>query len=165
MAKEDTLMRRLLAALLVLGLAVSAAAADKIDYPTGYRKWAHVKSMVIFSDKHPLFASFGGMHHIYANEDAFRAYTKGGTFPDGSIIVFDLFEAKDDGGAYVEGARKLVALMKKDRNRFKTTGGWGFEAFKGDSRDDRIVTDANTQCFGCHQGQRENDSVFSGYRP
>lgn len=144
---------------------VAGAEPPKVDYPAGYRQWSHVKSMVIFSDKHPLFAQFGGMHHIYANADAMRAYTKGGTFPDGSVLVFDLLDAKDDGGAYVSGERKVVAVMRKDRSKYKATGGWGFEGFKGDSRTERAVRDAATECFGCHQQQKDNDFVFSGYRP
>ena len=55
--------------------------------------------------------------------------------------------------------------MAKDRVRYKPTGGWGFEAFKGDSRTERTVTDAAGQCFGCHQQQKANDFVFSGFRP
>jgi Cytochrome P460 len=152
--------------LLALTLAPAVHAAEPaVDYPKGYRQWPHVKSMVIYSDKHPLFASFGGMHHIYANADAMRAYTKGGTFADGSVIVFDLLDAKDDGGAWVAGDRKLVGVMVKNRTRYKATGGWGFEGFKGDSQTDRMVTDANAQCFACHQKQKDNDFVFSGYRP
>jgi hypothetical protein len=159
-------MPRLGFLLLALTIApVVHAAEPAVDYPKGYRRWAHVKSMVIYSDKHPLFASFGGMHHIYANADAMRAYTKGGKFPDGSVIVFDLLDAKDDGGAWVAGDRKLVGVMVKNRTRYKTTGGWGFESFKDDSQTDRMVTDANAQCFGCHSKQKDNDFVFSGYRP
>ena len=149
---------------LLLTLAAPVLAAE-IDYPAGYRQWAHVKSMVIFSDKHPLFAQFGGMHHLYANGEAMKAYTKGGTFPEGSVVVFDLLEAKETGGAYEAGDRKLIGVMRKDRTKFKATGGWGFEGFKGDSRTDRIVTDAKAQCFGCHEKQKDNDFVFSGYRP
>ena len=153
--------------LLAFALGVPRAFAEppKIDYPAGYRQWPHVKSMVIFSDKNPLFAQFGGMHHVYANADALRALTKGGTFPDGSVLVFDLLEAKDEDGAYVAGERKFIGVMQKDRARFKTTGGWGFEVFKGDSRSDRTVKDASAECFACHQKQKDNDFVFSGYRP
>ncbi len=150
----------------VLALVSPALAASPgVEYPTGYRQWAHVKSMVIFSDKNPLFAQFGGMHHIYANADAMRAFTKGGTFPDGSVIVFDLLEAKEEDGAYVAHDRKLVGVMRKDRAKYKATGGWGFEGFKGDSHEDRMVKDANAECFACHQKQKDNDFVFSGYRP
>jgi cytochrome P460 len=153
--------------LLAFALGVPRAFAEppKIDYPAGYRQWPYVKSMVIYSDKNPLFADFGGMHNVYANAEAMRALTKGGTFPDGSVLVFDLLEAKDESGAYVAGDRKLVAVMQKDRARFKATGGWGFEGFKGDSRSDRIVKDASAECFSCHQKQKDNDFVFSGYRP
>jgi cytochrome P460 len=159
-------MMRLPLALAALAVAAPVlAAGPPVDYPTGYRKWAHVKSMVIYSDKHPLFGAFGGIHHVYANPEAERALVKGGTFPDGSVLVFDLLEAKDENGAWVEGPRKLVGVMKKDRKRFGDLGGWGFEGFKGDSRTERLVTDARGQCFGCHQAQRNNDFVYSGYRP
>ena len=160
---------RLIPLCLALGLVGAAYAASpekaSVAYPTGYRKWAFVKSMVIYSDKHPLFAEFGGLHHVYANAEAMRALVKGGTFPDGSVLVLDLLEAKDESGAWVEGSRKLVGVMEKDRARFKATGGWGFEAFKGDSQTERTVTDASAQCFTCHQKQRDNDFVFSGYLP
>jgi len=153
-------------ALVLIGLAHAASPeASSVAYPAGYRKWPLVKSMVIYSDKHPLFGQFGGLHHVYANAEALRALTKGGTFPDGSVLVFDLLEAKDENGAYVEGARKLVAVMTKDRARFKATGGWGFEAFKGDSETERLVKDPAKECFTCHQQQKDNDFAFSGYKP
>lgn len=162
-------MRRLATLLAALALAGPTRAdppeGAKIDFPAGYREWSHVKSMVIYSDKHPLFEQFGGIHHVYVNADGFRAMTKGGSFPDGSVLVFDLLEAKEEDGAYLEGTRKLVAVMKKNRAQFKLTGGWGFEAFKGDSRTERLVTDAAGQCFGCHKPQTANDFVFSGFRP
>jgi hypothetical protein len=159
---------RLAAAVLVLGLAGAAAAEEakgpSLAYPAGYRQWTHVKSMVIHSDKHPLYAQFAGIHHVYVSPDGVRAMTKGGTFPDGTVLVFDLLEAKDDNGAFVEGTRKLLAVMVKDRVKYKRTGGWGFDAFKGDSRTERAVTDPVEQCFSCHQQQKDNDFVFSGYR-
>ncbi len=161
--------RRLVLLCLALGLICPVRAASPetsaVAYPAGYRKWPLVKSMVIYSDKHPLFGQFGGLHHVYANAEALKALTKGGTFPDGSVLVFDLLEAKDENGAYGEGARKLVAVMAKDRARFKATGGWGFEAFKGDSETERLVKDPAKDCFGCHQQQKDNDFAFSGYKP
>jgi hypothetical protein len=160
---------RLVPVLVALGVAGPALAdppkEPAVAYPVGYRQWAHVKSMVIFSDKHPLFAKFGGIHHVYVNAVGLRAMTKGGTFPDNSVLVFDLLDAKEENGAYVEGNRKLVAVMVRDRNHYKPTGGWGFETFKGDSRSERVVSDAVGECFGCHQQQQANDFVFSGYRP
>jgi len=152
---------------LFLALVAPAFADSKgqVGYPTGFRKWAFVKSMAIVSDKHPLFGAFGGFHQVYANPAALDAFVKSKDFPDGSMIVFDLHEAKDDNGAWVGGDRKLVAVMVKDRAAYKTTGGWGFDAFKGDSQTERTVTDPAKDCFGCHQNQKKNDFVFSAYEP
>jgi hypothetical protein len=163
-------MTHRLAVLAALVLAAGAAHADEprgpsVAYPTGYRQWPHVKSMVILSNKNPLFSQFGGIHHVYVNPDGLKVMTKGGSFPDGTVLVFDLLEAKEENEAYVEGARKLVAVMVRDPVKYKATGGWGFEAFKGDSKTERVVTDPVGQCFTCHQAQKDNEFVFSGYRP
>ncbi|HZP86112.1 MAG TPA: cytochrome P460 family protein [Burkholderiales bacterium] len=137
----------------------SASAAD-VPYPEGYRDWRHVKSMVI-QEGHPLYDAFGGIHHLYANAKALQGYAKG-DFPDGAIIVFDLLEAKTADHAIGEGARKVVGVMHKDSKRWRETGGWGFEGFKGDSKTARAVgANAATACFACHTSEKSNDYVFS----
>jgi hypothetical protein len=141
-----------------------AAAPPAVPYPEGYRDWLHVTSMVIHDRAHPLYEAFGGIHHVYVNSVGARAAREGGAYPDGSILVFDLLEARVEGGAMTEGARKFIGVMVKDRAAYAATGGWGFEAFRGDSRDQRVVTDARAQCFACHQGARATDHVFARYR-
>lgn len=135
---------------------------DQVQYPEGYRNWTHVKSMVI-EKGHALFDSFGGIHHIYANKQALDGYKSGKKFKDGSVIVFDLLEAKSENNAITEGARKVVGVMEKDSKKFESTGGWGFEGFKGDTKE-RAVTDSYGQCFSCHLSEKENHYVFSEYR-
>lgn len=139
-------------------------AATTVPYPEGFREWAHVKSMAIVSPEHPLFGAFGGIHHVYVNEAGRAAAERGGPYPDGSVLVFDLLEAKLEGGAYVEGPRKLTGVMRKDAQAHAETGGWGFEGFAGDSREERLVTDAHGQCFACHQPQKDHDYTFSRWR-
>ncbi|MBS1830079.1 MAG: cytochrome P460 family protein, partial [Acidobacteria bacterium] len=72
-------------AAIVAGAAISADGAA-VPYPDGYRAWRHVKSMVI-EPGHALHASFGGIHHLYANDKAMKGY-ESGHFPDGAVIVF-----------------------------------------------------------------------------
>jgi hypothetical protein len=135
-----------------------------VPYPEGHRGWYHVKTMAI-DRGHPLFDSFGGIHHLYANERAMRGY-RSGKFANGAVIVFDLLEmTKTDDHAIVEGPRKVLGVMRKDARRYAKTGGWGFEAFKGDSRSERVVgAKAEQACFGCHAGQKAKDYVFSTLR-
>jgi len=156
-------MNRLLAALALVTLPAVAADPAQVPYPKGYRDWTHVKSMVI-QPGHPLYESFGGIHHLYGNPKAIEGYRRG-MFPDGAVIVFDLLEAKSGGGAIEEGPRKFVGVMVKDAKKWRDTGGWGFEAFRGDSTSERLVgANAKTACFDCHTSQKSRDYVFSSYR-
>jgi hypothetical protein len=157
-----------LAAIAVAGAATLArpaagqAPGPQVPYPEGYRSWTHVKSMVI-QPGHELYDAFGGIHHVYANAAALAALRDGRPFADGAVLVFDLLEASASGHAITEGARKVVGVMHRDRTRYAATGGWGFEGFKGDTRE-RAVTDPVSQCFACHQAQEKTAYVFSAWR-
>jgi len=152
-------------ALLALLLSPSSPQAeDPVPYPEGYRDWRHVKSMVI-REEHPLYGTFGGIHHLYANAEAVRGY-QSGQFPDGAVIVFDLLavqETEDD--ALVEGGRKVVGVMHKNSRRWAATGGWGFQGFKGDTRERVLDAADQAACFDCHAAKPESDFVFSSPRP
>ncbi len=147
---------------LVTGFYFVSPSQNNVPYPEGYRNWTHIKSMVL-EKGHPLYEAFGGIHHIYANKKALEGYRAGNKFKDGSVIVFDLFEAISENNAIVEGKRKVVGVMIKDSKRFKTTGGWGFEGFAGDSRE-RVVKNMEGECYSCHLQMKEKDFVFSEYR-
>lgn len=157
-------MRKHLFAVITAALLALAgpAVADEVPYPAGYRDWHHVKSMVI-KPGHPLHASFGGIHHIYANDKAVKGYNAG-HFPDGAVIVFDLLEAIDADNAVTEGPRKVLGVMHKDAKRYPRTGGWGFEGFKGDGRERAVGNNAESACFACHTSRKEQDYVFSSLR-
>lgn len=149
--------------LLAFFCASSFAADPPVAYPHGYRQWTHVKTMHI-KPGHPLYGSFGGLHHVYANKKALEGM-KRGKYGAGATFVFDLLEARDDGFATSEGPRKFVAVMHKESKRYAATGNWGFEAFRGDSRKDRMVDrQAAAACFGCHAERKSTDYVFSTLR-
>lgn len=154
-----------IATAVALTLSAAALAADPapVPYPTGYRDWHHVKSMVI-NQGHPLYQSFGGIHHIYANKQAMEGYKKG-KFPEGAVIVFDLLDVKSADNAVTEGERKVVGVMHKNAARYKATGGWGYEGFAKDSATERAVgKNAATACHQCHISQKDKDFVFSTLR-
>lgn len=149
----------------VAAACVSSAAlapGDPVPYPEGYRDWTHVRSMLI-EEGHPLYDSFGGIHHIYANAAALDGLRSDGAYANGSVFVFDLLEAQSGGGAVLEGKRKVLGVMHKDGEAFTGTGGWGFAGFGGDSRDN-VVTDPRTGCFDCHAGRASSGHVFSEWR-
>jgi hypothetical protein len=129
----------------------------------GYRQWAHVKSALI-GPQSPLYESFGGLHHIYANEKSMEGY-RTGRFPDGSVLVFDLLETRESKGVTTEGPRLRIGVMVKESKRYAETGGWGYEGFRGDSQTDRrLNAESRTGCYNCHAQRKDNDFVFSAFR-
>ena len=83
--------------------------------------------------------------------------------PTGSIIVFDLLELQEKNGSLVPGARRWLGVMEKNAVNTAATGGWGFDNFFGDSRDDREVpiNGPASACYACHLQQKDQDYVFS----
>jgi hypothetical protein len=164
MRKETMIVLGLISAVGIL-LARLALSADKekpmVKYPDDYRHWTHVKSTVI-QRGHPLYDSLGGIHHIYANWRAFKAMKSGKSFTDGAVLVFDLLETTQENNLLVEGPRKFIGIMQRDSKEFIDTGEWGFEEFKGDTKE-RVVGEPKSSCFPCHEAQKQTGYVFSDY--
>jgi hypothetical protein len=149
--------------LLAAAVAASPNAISPVAYPTGFRDWHHVSTSVV-QPGHPLYSAVGGINHIYANALAMKGYASG-TFPDGSMLVFDTIEAKEADHAISEGSRKMLGVMVKDASRHAATGGWGFENFAGgDPLKPLVGANASTTCFACHSKPQTRDHVFSRLR-
>lgn len=155
--------RQLIILLCTCALQQSAFADEKVAYPEGYRHWLHSKSMLI-QKGHALENPFQGIHHIYANKQA-ETGLKSGKYHDGAVLVFDLLNDQEQDKTIQEGQRKLIGVMVKNAKKYASTGGWGFEAFSGDSKTERIVSDGGKSCFECHASQKDKDYVFSEFRP
>lgn len=160
--KNSIILLVLAAGIILTGYKLFLPSKYDVPYPEGYRNWTHIKTMIL-EKGHPLYEAFGGIHHIYANKKALEGYKAGNKFKDGSIIVFDLLEVNSENNAITEGNRKVVGVMIKDSRKYKSTGGWGFEGFAGDSRN-RVVKNMEGECFACHTQMKDQDFVFSQYR-
>jgi len=133
-----------------------------VPYSKNYRRWTHVKTMLI-NHGHPLENPFQGIHHIYANPKALQGL-ESGKYSDGSVLVFDLLNYYEKNNSTQEGSRKLVGIMHKDKNKYAATGGWGFKGFAGNSKTQRLVNDGGNSCFHCHAPQKTDDYIFSKLR-
>lgn len=133
----------------VLLLSVASFAQDGgVPYPDHYRNWFHVKSRVNLAGSEPEAAV--GIHHVYANDKA-REGLKTGHFEDGSTLVLDRLKyVEGEDKSISEGDRKVLAVIFKDAAKYKETGGWGFEGFKGGDPNQRVVKDGGKACFVCH---------------
>lgn len=134
---------------------------EQVPYPEGYRNWAHVKTYIV-GPKSLAFKFIGGFNHVYANEQAMVGY-KTGHFPNGSVIVSDVLQAKEDSVDVREGPRHHIDVMVRDSIKYADAGGWRFEEFQGDSPTIRLLNpQSRTACTNRHTKQK--DMVFSVYR-
>jgi hypothetical protein len=160
--KRITLML-LAPAVLVSSSALWTQVDDSARFPKEFRKWAHVKSVLV-GPQSAAFATEAGIHHIYGNEKALEGYDTG-KFPDGSVIVYDLLETKQIAGNTIEGPTRRVDVMVKQGERYRATGGWEFMSFQGsDQTHGMLTTERQVACSTCHAQRKEHDFVFSEFR-
>jgi hypothetical protein len=140
----------------LMPLAAAMAAGPEVPFPAGYRSWTHISSAWI-GEGGLGFPRFGGMHHIYANPAAVQGY-RTGTFPAGSVLVFDVLETKQANGAITTGARKFRDVMAK------TGDGWRFTEFNLGSQTERnVATEAGDKACGACHASATTDHVFSSF--
>jgi len=163
----EGIVKKLMLMLVTAAVFVASFSVWALDdaglFPKDFRRWAHVKSVVVVPQS-AFFATEGGIHHIYANDKALEGYETG-KFPEGSVIVYDLLETKDVAGNTVEGATRRIDVMVKQRNDHAATGGWEFMSFPGgDPASGKLTAERQATCSACHSKRKEHDSVFSEFR-
>ena len=150
-------------AVLIVSFALWAQTDGTASFPKEFRKWAHVKSVLV-GPQSAAYATEGGIHHIYANDKALEGYDSG-KFPEGSVIVYDLLETNEVAGNTVEGPTRRVDVMVKQGQSYAATGGWEFMSFPGnDQTDGKLSAARQATCASCHANRKDHDSVFSEFR-
>jgi hypothetical protein len=113
------------------------------------------------------------LHVVYTERKNLDAYLKHGRFPDGAVLVKDVFAARTEalttGIASYAGALVGRFVMVKDQAgklgaspRFGD--GWGWAFFDRAATRKTITTDYKADCLGCHEPARDQDLIFiQGY--
>jgi hypothetical protein len=153
-----------LVAALVASGALFASPKDGLKIPTDFQRGYLANSMLVTKEPNKT-GLIAGVHLIYVNRVGVDRLKRGGAaaYPEGTVFVDDVREFSVDDGAYRQGARKFLTVMVKDSKKYASTGGWGFQAWKGGDPTQAIVDDAPKQCFTCHVPEKANDHVFSTY--
>jgi hypothetical protein len=155
--------------LVTMGAIATISSGDDVPFPTGFRDWFAVNSMIVTKDS-PISSQIGGMHLIYVNAKGLPTLKAGGPFPypDGTIFADDVHDFSVKDGSYVEGNKKAVTVMIKDGKKYSTNGGWGFQVWAGGDPSKPLLPDAahaTQACFVCHTPQKGQDYTFSTYIP
>jgi hypothetical protein len=113
------------------------------------------------------------MHVTYATPGTAAYYRKTGKFPDGAVLVKEIFgtdHAKlTTGDAYwASGIQVWFVQIKDEKGRFSKNplwgDGWGWALFKADAPDKQVATDYKKDCLGCHIPAKSTDWTYiEGY--
>ena len=113
------------------------------------------------------------LHVVYSSPGTITAYRKDGRFPDGAVLVKEVFEAatKEMTTGTVSHANKLKGwfVMVKDSKSShpenKLWGdGWGWSWFDAANPSKTTSTDYKTNCLACHVPAQASDWIYvSGY--
>jgi hypothetical protein len=115
-----------------------------------------------------------GLHVVYAPKDAVIAYRKTGNFPDGTVIVKELFTGETEFLTTGEATRaKDIAgyfvMVKDTQNRFPENPlwgeGWGWAFFGADNQQKTTSTDYKADCLACHEPARKTDFIYTNAYP
>src|SRR5579862_6284176 len=132
-----------------------AIAATQIKIPVHHRHWYLFNSVVIAGP-----SPVAGYHNVHVDDKGVAKLKTLGPYPKGTTFVDDIYDFTTSGGQTSATTLKAIAVMVKDKTAYPTTGGWGFQLFLNGDPTKPQVTDAATQCFGCHQPESAHDFII-----
>jgi len=153
--------------------------AGNIRKPIGYRD--HYQILGVFGVKDAIPMAPGGqqakgmeeLHYTYASPGTAEYYRKTGKFPDGAVLVKEVF-GTDQGrlttgdAHWAMGTKQWFVMIKDEKGRFPGNPlwaeGWGWALFKPDAPDKQIATAFTKDCQGCHIPASSTDWIYvQGY--
>ena len=144
---------------------VYAANGDLL--PVGnYREWIYLTSGVDMSYS-PKPADMTMFDNVFVNPEAYRSFLATGTWPDKTILVLEVREAKSKGSINQHGHFQGTELMGfeahvKDTARFP--GGWAFFDFDSPEKNGSLIPQG-APCYSCHAAHAAVDTTFVQFYP
>jgi Cytochrome P460 len=143
-----------------------ADAAGNLHVPEDYRTtYQWLGSWAVAADQGP---GLKELHVVYASPGTITAYRNDGRFPDGTVLVKEVFQAATEQMttgtvSRVETLKGRFVMIKDsngDRRGNKLWGdGWGWSWFNADNPSKTTSTDYKTDCRSCHVPAQASDWV------
>jgi hypothetical protein len=144
---------------------VYAANGDLL--PVGdYREWIYLTSGIDMSYS-PKPADMTMFDNVFVNPEAYRSFVATGRWPDKTVLVLEVREAKSKGSINQHGHFQGTQLMGfeahvKDTARFP--GGWAFFDFDSPDKNGTLIP-SGAPCYSCHAAHAAVDTTFVQFYP
>jgi len=146
-------------------------ASGNLRVPENYRlRYQALGSWAIAADG---AAGSKEMHEVYASPGAIAAYQKTGRFPDGTVLVKEVFGAATASMttgtvSHPETLKGWFVMVKDSKNSHPGNplwgDGWGWSWFDADKPLKTTSTDYKSACQGCHVPAKSTDWIYvNGY--
>jgi Cytochrome P460 len=145
--------------------ATYAANGDMLP-PGNYREWVYLSTGLDMSytanaSGHPMF------DNVFVNPEAYASFKATGTWPDKTIMVLEVREARDRASINQRGHFQGTSIMGievhvKDEARFP--GKWAFFDFDAPEKNGKLFPQSAT-CYSCHQAHAAVDTTFVQFYP
>ena len=150
---------------------VEAEAALQVPAVDYRKEWVQLGTFSLLADKPADGAK--EIHVVYTARHNLEAYLRTGRFPDGAVLVKDIFAARTEaltaGTSSYAGALTSRFVMVKDGAGKLGTGprfgdGWGWASYEGAEMKRTVTTNYKNDCLSCHEPARAQDLVYvQGY--
>lgn len=146
-------------------------AAGHIRVPEGYQKlYQYLGSWAVAADQGQ---GAKEMHFVYASPGAIAAYQSSGHFPDGTVLVKEVYATSTapmttgtvSRADTLKGWFVMVRDTKDDHPGNRLWGdGWGWSWFDAADPVKTTSVDYKTNCQACHVPAKANDWIYTqGY--
>jgi hypothetical protein len=137
----------------------------QLRFPEHYREWVYLTSGFDMSYNPSMQGDSHNFDNVFVNPDAYRAFENTGRWPDHTMLVLEIRDARGKGSinqkGNFQGTRTGVEVHLKDEARFP--GKWAFFGFDQGTTAGMIPTSAD--CYSCHAAHAAVDTTFVQFYP
>ena len=139
-----------------------------ISIPKDFRSWHFLGTWAVATDVDGEAGS-KGFHSVYTQPETVAAFRSNGKFPDGAVLVKELFKATTNDMttgeiSYATETEGWFVMIKDTKGRFKGNGlwgdGWGWALFNADDPATTVTEDYKAECIPCHVPAENDDWIY-----
>jgi Cytochrome P460 len=133
-----------------------------------YREWVYLSTGIDMNyNPRALAADHSMFDNVFVNPEAYRSFLATGTWPDKTVVVLEVREARDKGSINTRGHFQGEGVMGfevhvKDEARFP--GKWAFFDFDSPTKNGTLIPE-KAPCYSCHQQHAAVDTTFVQFYP
>ena len=133
-----------------------------------YREWVYLSTGIDMNYNPKAMAMDHSMFdNVFVNPEAYRSFLATGTWPDKTVMVLEVREAREKGSINARGRFQGEGVMGfevhvKDEARFP--GKWAFFDFDSPAKNGQLIPE-KAPCYSCHAQHGAVDTTFVQFYP